>query len=46
MEMKKIYESVHTELKFEMETAEDFETNTLPTFDFQLKLPEFNFDEF
>ncbi len=34
-EMKKIYESVHKELKFEMETVEDFETNTLPTLDFQ-----------
>ena len=34
-ELKKIYESVYTELKFEMETAEDFESQTLPTLDFQ-----------
>ena len=34
-EIKKIYESVHKELKFEMETSEDFESKTLPTLDFQ-----------
>ena len=34
-ELQKILESVHTELKFEMETAEDFESHTLPTLDFQ-----------
>ena len=35
IELKKIYESYHKELKFEMETAEDFESKTLPTLDFQ-----------
>ena len=34
-EIKKIYESVHKELKFEMETSEDFGSKTLPTLDFQ-----------
>ena len=33
--MKKILESIHPELKFEMETAEDFESHTLATLDFQ-----------
>ena len=32
---KKIYESVHKELKFEMETSEDFESKTFPTLDYQ-----------
>ena len=34
-EFRKIFESVHEELKFEMETEEDFEIQTLPTLDFQ-----------
>ena len=34
-ELQKILESVYTELKFEMETSEDFESQTLPTLDFQ-----------
>ena len=34
-ELKKIYESIHRELKFEMETHEDFESRTLPTLDYQ-----------
>ena len=29
------YQSIHPELKFEMETAEDFDSQTLPTLDFQ-----------
>lgn len=33
-ELQKILESVHPELKFEMETAEDCESQTLPTLDF------------
>ena len=39
-ELKKIYESVHKELKFEMETCEDFEGKTLPTLDYQCWLEE------
>ena len=39
-ELKKIYESVHSELKFEMETCEDFESGTLPTLDYQCWLQE------
>ena len=34
-ELKKVYESVHKELKFEMETCEDFDSRTLPTLDYQ-----------
>ena len=34
-ELQRILESVHPELRFEMETAEDFESRTLPTLDFQ-----------
>ena len=34
-EFKRILESVHPELKFEMETVEDFDSQTLPTLDFQ-----------
>ena len=37
---KKIYESVHKELKFEMETSEDFESKTFPTLDYQCWLSE------
>ena len=33
--VKKIYESVHKELKFEMETSEDFESKTFQTLDYQ-----------
>ena len=39
-ELKKIYESVHKELKFEMETCEDFESETLPTLDYQCWMEE------
>ena len=39
-ELKRLYESVHKELKFEMETCEDFESMTLPTLDYQCWLEE------
>ena len=39
-ELKKMYESVHKELKFEMETCEDFESRTLPTLDYQCWMEE------